>query len=250
MITERQGEILNRIIEDYIDLVQPISSEFLEKKHKFSISPATIRIEMQKLTDKGFLYQPHTSAGRVPTDKSYRFFVDNLLARQNFGEQNLDGLEKGISECEEVLKIEEILKEEEKDILRWASSLIKFLAEESSNFVILHLLERDFLLKEGWEEILKEPEFEEKDFVSDFVELIENFEKNIKNFKINPVNFGIKIYIGKENPLPRAKKFSIISSKCHFPDEEGVISLLGPKRMNYNRNISLINSLTKLLERW
>ena len=246
-ITERQGEILNRIVEDYIGLAQPISSEFLEKKHKFSVSPATIRIEMQRLTDGGFIFQPHTSAGRVPTDKGYRFFVDNLLKSE-------------ISEFEDVFEIEDIFQKAGKDIFKLASRLTKFLAEESSNFTILNLLERDFFWKEGWEEILKEPEFEEKDLISNFTELLESFEENIENLKINPVrnrrflngvNSGIKIYIGKENPFSKTKDFSIISSRCHLPEgEEGIISLLGPKRMAYDRNISLINSFKKILEKF
>lgn len=232
-ITERQAEILDTIIKEYINFATPVSSQLLEKKYDFGICPAMIRIEMQKLTDKGFLFQPHTSAGRIPTDKAYRFFVNKLL-------------ESEISEFKEVFKIEKIYKEAREDILKWASHLTKFLAEKSSNFAILHLLKKDFIFKEGWEEILEEPEFEERDFLSDFVEFLENFEENIEDLKINS---GIKIYIGKENPFPRAKKFSIISSKCYFPKEEGIISILGPKRMNYDKNISLINSFKKLLEK-
>ena len=252
-ITERQTEILNRLIQEYIDSARPVSSQLLEKKYDFSICPAMIRIEMQKLTDQGFIQQPHTSAGRVPTDKGYRFFVDNLLAHLNFPQEKFGGLKKEISE------LEDIFQKAEKDIFKLASRLTKFLAEQSSNFTILNLLERDFFWKEGWEEILKEPEFEEKDLISNFTELLESFEENIENLKINPVrnrrflngvNSGIKIYIGKENPFSKTKDFSIISSRCHLPEgEEGIISLLGPKRMAYDKNISLINSLTKLLEK-
>jgi len=238
-ITERQEKILDTIIRDYVRLAQPVSSELLEKKHKFGISPATIRIEMQKLTDQGFIHQPHTSAGRVPTDKGYRFFVDNLLARRSLGE---GGLKK------EVSGFEDIFQKAGKDIFKLASRLTKFLAEESSNFIIFNLLERDFLWKEGWEGILQEPEFEEKDLISNFTELLESFEENIENLKISS---GIKVYIGKENPFPKAKDFSIIFSKCLLPnEEEAILTLLGPKRMNYDENISLINSLIKLLEKY
>jgi transcriptional regulator of heat shock response len=247
MITERQEEILNRIVQEYIDSAQPISSQLLEKKYDFGISPATIRIEMQKLTKAGYLYQPHTSAGRVPTDKGYRFFVDNIF-KKGYNPSLVDSRSSLRSERAPILefedKIEEILKEEKEDILKWASRLTKFLAEESSSFTILQLLERDFLLKEGWEEILKEPEFKEKDLVFDFVGFLENFEENIKNLKINS---EIKIYIGRESPFPGAKNFSIILSKCYFP-EEAILSLLGPKRMAYDRNIGLINSLKRLLD--
>ena len=233
MITERQEKILNTIVQEYIISAQPVSSQLLEKRHNFGICPATIRIEMQRLTDGDFIFQPHTSAGRVPTDKGYRFFVDNLL-------------EKGVSEFGDVFEIEDIFQGAKKDIFKLASRLTKFLAEESSNFTILNLLERDFFWKEGWEEILREPEFEEKDLIPNFTELLESFEENIENLKINS---GIKIYIGKENPFSKTKDFSIISSKCYLPDDEtAVLALLGPKRMDYDRNISLINYLVRALE--
>jgi len=232
-ITERQEKILNTIVQEYIISAQPVSSQLLEKRHNFGICPATIRIEMQRLTDGDFIFQPHTSAGRVPTDKGYRFFVDNLL-------------EKGVSEFGDVFEIEDIFQGAKKDIFKLASRLTKFLAEESSNFTILNLLERDFFWKEGWEEILREPEFEEKDLIPNFTELLESFEENIENLKINS---GIKIYIGKENPFSKTKDFSIISSKCYLPDDEtAVLALLGPKRMDYDRNISLINYLVRALE--
>ena len=243
-VTKRQGKILNRIVEEYIDLAEPISSKLLEKKYDFGICPASIRIEMQKLTDSGFISQPHTSAGRVPTDMGYRFFVDSLF-KEAASKRRASPLGRGISEFKNTLKIKEILKEE--DTLKWTSQLTKFLAEESSNFAVLHLISRDLLLKEGWEEILKEPEFEEKDFLLEFTRFLENFEENIDNWEINS---GIKIYIGRENPFSKAKDFSIMSTKCHLPDkEEAIISLLGPKRMAYDKNISLIDSLIKLLER-
>jgi transcriptional regulator of heat shock response len=232
-LSERQSEILNRIVQEYIESAQPVSSQLLEKKYDFNICPATIRIEMQKLTDKGFLSQPHTSAGRIPTDRGYRFFVDNLL-------------NEGVSEFEDIIRIEKILEEGKEDILRFAYHLSKFLAETSSNLAAIHLIGKDFFLKEGWEEVLEEPEFEEKDLVFGFARLLENFENNIGDLQLNS---KIKVYIGKENPFPKAKDFSIISSKCILPDEEkGIISLLGPKRMEYEKNISLINSLVRIME--
>lgn len=232
VITPRQKQILEGIVREYIKRAEPVSSQLIEKKYSLGICPATVRIEMQKLTDSGYLFQPHTSAGRVPTDKGYRFLVDNLL-------------EKEISEISDFLEIKEILKKE-RDIFRQVSQLTKLLAKASSAFTIFSLLDESFSFREGWEEIVKEPEFENKDFISCFTNLIENFEKNIKNFKINS---EVRVYIGKENPLKEAKDFSIILSKCNFPEKEkGIISILGPKRMPYQKNISLINSLMKVLK--
>ena len=232
--SERQEKILNTIVREYVDSAQPVSSQSLEKKYDFGICPATIRIEMQKLTDTGFLYQPHTSAGRVPTDKGYRFFVNNLF-------------EKGIPEEKDFLKLEDLIEREIGDRVRFLQSLTKNLASFSSNLALGYLFDEDLFWKEGWEDVLGEPEFKETKVITDFADVIRHFEKEIEDIKINS---GIKVYIGKENPFSKVKDFSIIISKCHFPnDEKGVLAIAGPKRMAYDKNINSLNYLTKLLER-
>ena len=231
MLTKRQSLILEKIIKDYIRLAQPISSQFLKKRHNLSISPATIRLEMQCLTEEGYLSQPHTSAGRIPTDKGYRFLVDKLLREKdgsNGPEQHLDMIEK-------------TLEKERENIFRFAAHLTKVLSEASTTLSIVHFLGSDFFWKEGWEEVLREPEFEEKRRILKFAKFLGNFESNIDSFVVGP---EIKVFIGRENPFPRAKDFSIISSRCHFPNEgDGVVALLGPKRMSYDKNINLLSGL-------
>jgi len=226
-LTKRQSQILNKIVGEYIDSAEPVSSKVLQKKYDFGVSPATIRIEMQRLTDDGFISQPHTSAGRVPTDKGYRFFVNDLLEKKS--KEKVD------------LKLPE-----KEDSVKFIQSLTKNLAEISSNLVMSYLFHEKILWKEGWEEILQEPEFQETDIISDFAKSIENFEEEIDDMKINP---GIKIFIGKENPFPKAEDFSTIIARCHFPDkEDGFLAIMGPKRMAYDKNINLINYLIKLLD--
>lgn len=229
MITERQAEILNKIVQEYIKLAKPISSEFLERKYSFGISPATIRIEMQKLTEKGYLFQPHISAGRVPTDKGFRFFVDKLLER----------------EIEEI-KIEKFFKGlKMKDEFLFFQNLTKKLAQISKSLVLSYL-EKKIIWKEGWEEILKEPEFKSENLLSKFTKILKKLETKIKNLKLNS---EIKIYIGRENPIKRIEYFSLIVVKCNFRHKkETIFSLFGPVRMNYNRNISLLKSTKKFLE--
>lgn len=81
-LTERQEKILNSLIKEYIDIAEPIGSELLKKKLGLSVSPATIRNEFQELTEQGYITQPHTSAGRVPTEKAYRYFVDIIITEK------------------------------------------------------------------------------------------------------------------------------------------------------------------------
>ena len=232
--TERQNLILDKIIEEYITSAQPVSSQGLEKKYDFGISPATIRIEMQKLADAGFVFQPHTSAGRVPTDKGYRFYVDNLLGK-GFLEEKYD------------LEIENLIEKEIGDTIKFLQSITKNLASFSSNLALGYLFDENIFWKEGWEEVLQEPEFKETNIIANFADVIKHFEEEIEGLKINS---GIKVFIGKENPFSKAKEFSIIISGCHFPNEKkGALAILGPKRMAYDKNINSLNSLTKLLER-
>jgi len=232
-ITDRQESILDTVIGEYINTAQPVSSLLLENKYDFGICPASLRIEMYKLTEKGYLCQPHTSAGRAPTDKGYRFFVDKLL-------------KKGFFEKDYNFKTENLIREEIKDTVKFIQSLTKSLAEFSSNLALGYLFNEKILWKEGWEDILQEPEFKETKLISNFANLLKSFEEEISDFKINS---EVRVYIGKENPFPKAKDFSIIISKCHFPNrEEGILAILGPKRMTYEKNIGSLNYLTKLLE--
>ncbi|MBI3337326.1 MAG: DeoR family transcriptional regulator [Candidatus Staskawiczbacteria bacterium] len=76
MISERQIRILNSLVKEYIDSAEPVSSNLLKKKCGLDVSPATIRNEMQELTEQGYIKQPHTSAGRIPTEKGYRYFIE------------------------------------------------------------------------------------------------------------------------------------------------------------------------------
>lgn len=82
MIDDRLNKILWAVVESYISNPDPVGSRFVTKKYAFGLSPATVRNIMADLEDMGFLHQPHTSAGRVPTDKGYRFYVDALFRKE------------------------------------------------------------------------------------------------------------------------------------------------------------------------
>ena len=83
MFDERDREVLCAIVQSYINNPDPVGSRFITRKYAFSLSPASIRNIMSDLEEMGFLSQPHTSAGRVPTDKGYRFYVDYLCSHEH-----------------------------------------------------------------------------------------------------------------------------------------------------------------------
>lgn len=78
MLSERRLEVLRAIVQDYVGTEEPVGSKALTERHSLGVSPATVRNDMAVLEDEGYIHQPHTSAGRVPTDKGYRLFVDRL----------------------------------------------------------------------------------------------------------------------------------------------------------------------------
>jgi transcriptional regulator of heat shock response len=234
-ITEREKEILSTVISEYVNSARPVSSQSLEKKYDFGICPASIRIEMQKLTDAGFLFQPHTSAGRVPTDKGYRFFVNSLLEEEGFGRDDDSAVEDWVGA-------------EVRDTIRFIQSVTKNLAAFSSSLALGYSYDEEILWKDGWEDLLRAPEFREEKTVFNFTNLLKSFEEDIKEFKADS---GVKIFIGRENPFPKSGDFSTIVSRCHFPSrKEGILAILGPKRMTYEKNINSLNSLARLLEKF
>ena len=212
ILTARQRQILQSAVLEYIDLAAPVSSQLLEEKYDFAVSPATIRNEMKWLESEGFLVQPHVSAGRVPTDKGYRFFVDSVS--------------KESSEEHEHVSLDHVI--------------LRNLAAASGNLAFVYAEGQDFVWKEGWERLFQEPEFEEREYLSNLAQFLGDFEKRIRNFQID----RMRVYIGKENPFSRVRDFSIIIVGCLFEDDEnGLVSLIGPKRMAYQKNIKLLKSV-------
>lgn len=236
-LTKRQEKILLVLTRQYIDKAEPVSSKFLSRKGGFKFSSATIRNELQHLTDKGFIFQLHTSAGRVPTNKGYRFFVDRLM------EKNQDLLSKV---PQSVLSG---IKEEGNDDFRFFESFTKAVASLSSGLVLTYVSDRNILWKDGWKEVFQNPEFKEPDILEDFLGAVEGLENNIKSFMEEFAGSeDVQVYIGKEEPVLKSKEFSLIISKTQFPDKEnGVLAILGPKRMEYEKNIDLMQSLIKSL---
>jgi heat-inducible transcriptional repressor len=106
-LSERERMVLNSIVENFVDSAVPVGSRMLAKKYKMSISPATIRNTMMDLEELGYVTHPHTSAGRQPTDKGYRYYVDSLAAIGQLGEKEksaiLDHIREVSQEVEAIL---------------------------------------------------------------------------------------------------------------------------------------------------
>jgi len=239
-LTQREKIILIEIVKSYINLAKPVSSRLIYEKKRINASPATIRKEMEILTKNGYLHQPYTSAGRVPTDKGYRFFVDNLL-------KNLSDKENKFQKA--YSRYFSLVDFDLDNVLKIGQLITKRLALFSSNLSLFYLQGEDFTYEEGWDKIVQEPEFRERKVVFEITEILNRIEEDVNSF-IPKESDRINIYIGKEISIPRCKDVSLIVSRYFIPKvkESGLIGLIGPKRMSYDKNISLINLASEFLE--
>jgi heat-inducible transcriptional repressor len=108
MMNARHHGILRAIVQDYIRTAEPVGSRTISRKHGFSLSPATIRTIMSDLEELGYVAQPHTSAGRIPTDKGYRLYVDTMMDRTALSPAEVEQIEQHVgpstSEVDDLLK--------------------------------------------------------------------------------------------------------------------------------------------------
>ncbi len=234
-LTERQKNILEITIRAYIESGLAVSSKFIEENYDLGVSPATIRAELYTLIEKGYLFQPHTSSGRVPTDKGYRFFVDLLS----------DG-EIKMLEDKIIREIRRMQKEVE-NRMRFMHEFTRLLAHTSSSLSLSYLPKENILLKEGWGEVFNDPEFDDANKVRSFMNVVGDFEKNIDYFSSDDSKNCLSVYIGNEAPFSEKNDFSILVSRCKILNRKGVIAIIGPKRMAYDKNIFLVESIIKLL---
>ena len=230
-MTQRQEKILAIIVETYIKKAMPTASEYLSKKFIPKLSSATIRNEMVKLTDTGYLFQYYASAGRVPTNKGFQYYIKNLLDRQD-----LLPLEKKI--------LVNIKRENELPSIL-AKQVAKQMAKFAQELSVLALDYNNFYYT-GLSYLLSQPEFNQPEAVYNISRVIDNLDEIMSNI-FDSVEGQTKVLIGRKNPF--GNLCGAIITKCQLSKRKNHIlfGILGPARMDYNKNIALVNYVKKLL---
>lgn len=226
-ITQRQKEILCQIIEEYAETASPVGSVTLAKL--FGVSPATIRAEMARLEGLGFIAQPHTSAGRVPTDAGYRFYVNNL--------DGTDVSERGAH----VLEVRVSSQSRADAAIRGA---VDALVELTGNLGLATIDGQLYL--SGLMRLFTQPEFCDTRRVQAVARLLDNLEPWLREAAPGE---ALNIFIGHENPIGKNSEASLIISKFRSPySDKSYIGVLGPTRQNYSKVMSLVRRAGNMLE--
>ncbi len=224
----RKEHLLNTIIEEYIKTSEPVGSKCIAVSSAFEVSPATIRNEMVELEKMGLITHPHTSAGRIPTEKGYKYYIQNSLK------------EKDLTKREKDMLIEAAHDEPEKKI----KSLAKGVAEVSHMGVFVAFTENNFYYT-GISNLFSHPEFYSHESVSSMSEIIDRLDEII--YKIfDTIGDDVEILLGRENPFGQ-ECTCIITKFNNRKVENGIFGVLGPMRMDFQKNYSVVQFAKKLI---
>ena len=234
-LTARQREILSQIIEEYAETAAPVGSVTMAKL--FKVSPATIRAEMARLEMFGLIAQPHTSAGRVPTDAGYRYYVNNLDRNKVEQESEQKALERGTH----ALEVRVSAQSRADAAIRGA---VDALVELTGNLRLATIGGQLYL--SGISRLFTQPEFVDTRRVQSVAKLLDELEPWLREAAPGePLN----IFIGHENPIGKNSEVSLIISKFRSPySDKSYVGVLGPTRQNYSRVMGLVRRAGELLE--
>jgi len=230
-MTERQSQILKAIVEQYAEVASPVGSNLLAKV--FNVSSATIRAEMAELEKMGFITQPHTSAGRIPTDRGYRYYV-NDISDNSLSDVKALRSERALSVRVQGGGIPE----------RIIRNAVDTLVELTRNLGLATIGNQMYI--SGLSNLFGQPEFVSSEQVKQVAQLLDNLEPWLKETAPNqPLN----VYIGKENPIGRTAGASLIISRFRSSfSDHSYIGVLGPTRQQYRDVMHLVRRAGQELE--
>jgi heat-inducible transcriptional repressor len=229
-MTDRQKNILYAIVEQYAEVASPVGSTLLSKI--FKVSSATIRSEMAELERLGYITQPHTSAGRIPSDKGYRYYVNNITEGDDH--TSLRRTEKALASRASQKGVPE----------RVIRNTVDTLVDLTHNLGLATIGNQ--LYMSGLSNLFGQPEFMNSGQVKEVARLLDNLEPWL--YEASP-NEPLSVYIGHENPIGRSAGCTLIVSKFRSPySDHSYIGILGPTRQSYRDVMTLVRRAGQTLE--
>lgn len=233
-LTDRQIQILKTIIEEYIETAEPVGSETLDKKYNLGVSPATLRNEMMKLTKEGYLKQPHTSAGRIPTPQSLKFYIHELMKPKELSVADEVAVKEKIWDFR--FEYEKLLREATRELARRAKALALTSTEEGDIYYA------------GAANLLDMPEFYDIDLTKTMLSILDQFDYLEGILERAVGEEDIHILLGDELGNRYLEPCGVVFT--HFnagKKHHGSIGVLGPSRLNYPHVIPTVRYFGELI---
>ena len=232
-LSQRQIAIIKAIVEEYTSTGEPVGSDTLDKKYNLGVSPATIRNEMVRLEDLGYLKQPHTSAGRIPTPIALKLYVTELMSPQE------------LPVTEEVAVKERIWdhKEELEGLLR---EVVRILSEKTGTIGVAVTSDGN-IYSSGYANVLVLPEFFDIDVTRTVLSMVESPDDMLRIIaRITDPN-PVHILIGDDFGLENLYSCGMAYIDFTAGPITGHIGVIGPARLNYSRIMPMLSHLSSLI---
>jgi len=227
---QRKEAILKFIVEQYVQTAEPIGSKQLSQSNGLSVSPATIRNDMALLEAADYIRQPHTSAGRVPTEKAYLYYLQNF-ARAPKPKRAAETMRSAVTQAE--------------DTDAAVKSLARALSDLSGETAIVAYGHRRSFYT-GVSNLFQKPDFCELSVMQSLSEVVDRFDEVMMEI-FESISDEPQVMIGSENPF--GEQVSAVMVRYSLPGgRTGILGLVGPMRMDYGRNIALIEQAKKAID--
>ena len=234
MLSDRQIQLLQAIISEYILTAEPVGSIDIVEKYNIKCSPATVRNEMARLIDEGFLEMLHTSSGRVPTKMAYRLYLDQLMH-----ETDLPVLQE--------VAMKQRLWSNRFEFERLLREAVLSLAD-ATRYLVFATTSESYIVHAGAANALDNKEFWDIDVAKAALMLMDNYEILEKVLQNSPFGGDIKCVIGEEIGLDKLKNCAVVFSNYNTGKKNGYVGVLGPSRMNYAAVIPAVRYTKGLVE--
>lgn len=232
-MNQRYADILNGLVQEFIRTAEPVGSSHLCDSLALHMSSATVRNILRDLEEEGFLYQPHTSSGRVPTDRGYRYYVDNL--------------DVGHTSRTQLSELNHTFEEYVKTYVNHARACAKLLADMAGCVGVTSWGTRGDLYEAGMAHMLLGMQSVNSEIVRELSNLVDCLDDSIEG--LVPEKSYVTIYIGQEVPMIKTRFSSILAARVTKPRGDSIILLMiGPKRMPYRRNLMLLQNVAEVIQ--
>ncbi len=232
---ERKERVLGIVVSEYIRTVTPVSSSYIAQRYLLDVSPATIRNILAELEVEGYLTHPHTSAGRLPTEEGYRFYVDNLMNEISLLEDQKQVIKR---EYEEESRNLERMLEKTTQVISDLTHYTSIVTVDGSN---------DRVFCSGRRYIVEYPDYQDIARIRDLLSVLEQKEQLIRLINCE-LQKRVQVFIGHELACQEMDHCAVAISQYSLHDgQTGRIAVLGPSRMDYEKVVSTLRYLSGLM---
>ncbi|MBI4432672.1 MAG: heat-inducible transcriptional repressor HrcA [Candidatus Omnitrophica bacterium] len=266
-LNARKDKIFDLIVRSYIETAEPVGSRTISKLSDLGLSSASIRNVMADLEETGYLAQPHTSAGRIPTDKGYRYWVDALMRPEELAEEEKEWILRELMKAKTIEALADRVSKVISELTENAALLfIKNLKRVSFlNYLLEELIraerlqdyfeEESELFVEGVSRIFDQPEFQDARKMRSLIQLFDEKSELLQLLAGDLELEGVHVHIGRENEGMMLESISIVVKDCYIGRTPiGGVAVVGPTRMHYPKAVSVVNfvadSITETMQRF